>query len=88
MSRLPSLLPASCGAGDRTVSTCSRWLALAEAAATATATQSVVAANAIAVAVAGILVLPSLWWLYITFQRDQFPRTDEPSELQKDERHQ
>ncbi|WP_457973005.1 hypothetical protein [Arthrobacter sp. D1-17] len=67
--------------GDRTVSTCSRWLALAEAA----ATQSVLAANAIAVAVAGILVLPSLWWLYITFQRDQFPRTDEPSELQKDE---
>lgn len=49
-------------------------LTLAEA----SATESVLAANSIAVAVAGILVLPSLWWLYVIFQRDQFSRADEP----------
>jgi cytochrome d ubiquinol oxidase subunit II len=42
-------------------------LALADA----SATESVLLANSIAVLVAGILVIPSLWWLYEIFQRDQ-----------------
>jgi cytochrome bd ubiquinol oxidase subunit II len=37
----------------------------------AAATQSVLAANLVAVVIAGILVIPSLWWLYSLFQRDQ-----------------
>jgi cytochrome d ubiquinol oxidase subunit II len=45
-------------------------LALAEA----SATENVLAANAIAVVIAGILVIPSLWWLYAIFQRDQFAK--------------
>jgi cytochrome d ubiquinol oxidase subunit II len=35
------------------------------------ATQSVLTANLIAIIVAGLLVIPSLWWLYALFQRDQ-----------------
>jgi cytochrome d ubiquinol oxidase subunit II len=42
-------------------------LALADA----SATESVLLANSIAVLIAGILVIPSLWWLYAIFQRDQ-----------------
>ncbi|MET1152727.1 cytochrome d ubiquinol oxidase subunit II [Arthrobacter sp.] len=42
-------------------------LTLSEAA----ATQSVLAANLVVVIIAGILVIPSLWWLYALFQRDQ-----------------
>ena len=42
-------------------------LVLADAA----ATESVLLANSIAVLIAGILVIPSLWWLYAIFQRDQ-----------------
>jgi len=45
-------------------------LALAEA----SATENVLVANAIAVVIAGILVIPSLWWLYAIFQRDQFAK--------------
>jgi cytochrome d ubiquinol oxidase subunit II len=37
----------------------------------ASATESVLLANSIAVLIAGILVIPSLWWLYAIFQRDQ-----------------
>jgi cytochrome d ubiquinol oxidase subunit II len=37
----------------------------------AAATQSVLAANLIVVVIAGLLVIPSLWWLYAMFQRDQ-----------------
>jgi cytochrome d ubiquinol oxidase subunit II len=37
----------------------------------ASATGSVLLANSIAVLIAGILVIPSLWWLYAIFQRDQ-----------------
>jgi cytochrome bd ubiquinol oxidase subunit II len=46
-------------------------LVLAEA----SATESVLIANSVAVLLAGILVIPSLWWLYAIFQRDQFPGT-------------
>jgi cytochrome d ubiquinol oxidase subunit II len=35
------------------------------------ATDSVLSANLIAIVVAGLLVIPSLWWLYAMFQRDQ-----------------
>ena len=49
-------------------------LTLAEA----SASESVLAANTIAVVAAGILVLPSLWWLYAIFQREQFPGANEP----------
>jgi cytochrome bd ubiquinol oxidase subunit II len=45
-------------------------LALADA----SATENVLVANAIAVVIAGILVIPSLWWLYAIFQRDQFAK--------------
>lgn len=45
-------------------------LALGEA----SATENVLLANSIAVIIAGILVIPSLWWLYAIFQRDQFAR--------------
>ena len=39
----------------------------------ASATESVLIVNSVAVLLAGILVVPSLWWLYAIFQRDQFP---------------
>jgi cytochrome d ubiquinol oxidase subunit II len=39
----------------------------------ASATESVLIANSVAVLLAGIIVIPSLWWLYAIFQRDQFP---------------
>src|SRR4051812_3925922 len=42
-------------------------LALADA----SATESVLRANSVAVLIAGILVIPSLWWLYAIFQRYQ-----------------
>ncbi|RKO20045.1 cytochrome d ubiquinol oxidase subunit II [Pseudarthrobacter phenanthrenivorans] len=45
-------------------------LALGEA----SATENVLVANAIAVVIAGILVIPSLWWLYAIFQRDEFAK--------------
>jgi hypothetical protein len=48
-------------------------LALAEA----SATENVLIANSVAVAIAGVLVIPSLWWLYAIFQRDQFSRPHE-----------
>jgi cytochrome d ubiquinol oxidase subunit II len=35
------------------------------------ATRSVLSANLIAIVIAGLLVIPSLWWLYALFQRDQ-----------------
>jgi cytochrome d ubiquinol oxidase subunit II len=42
------------------------------------ATESVLSANLIAIVVAGILVIPSLWWLYAMFQRDQRPAETVP----------
>jgi cytochrome d ubiquinol oxidase subunit II len=39
--------------------------------ATAAATDTVLAASLIALAVGGVFLLPSLWWLYSTFQRDE-----------------
>jgi cytochrome d ubiquinol oxidase subunit II len=48
----------------------------------ASATESVLIANSVAVLLAGILVIPSLWWLYAIFQRDQFSDAGEGHQIE------
>jgi cytochrome d ubiquinol oxidase subunit II len=41
----------------------------------AAATDAVLSASLVSLAVGALLLLPSLWWLYSTFQRDRAPRS-------------